>query len=255
MAHIKIKHNKSFVLNDGVKKVMEDAPPPAPEKLKEIFDNSQDYEVIVTTTDGRIVTGFQNPAVQKPSIIYEPNPIVTFFAVAQKYTQFTIDQKNKLLAEMSLSDMIVDKQLHKTHNFISVASISTLFMFTSLETMLNIQIEQNNKPLMHDGKERSVEYILRKVLFGSKVKEILPQIHTKNFHSDFGHKYDEIKKLKDLRNNIMHYKSGSEKVSGVRPFITAHLKFEFEMALEATKDFINYYNPNLIEYCPCGKDL
>ncbi|MBK9543685.1 MAG: hypothetical protein IPO49_15475 [Bacteroidetes bacterium] len=254
MSHIKIKHNFVAPLNEGVKKVMRENDGVSPIQTEEILARAEEFEVIITTTDDRIVTGFQYSEMGKMNIIFEPNPIITFFAVAHKYVQSAIALRRELLETEMKFDDAVDLQLHKTFRFLTSSTTCTLQMFASLETMLNIEIEKCNQPLIYNDEEKTIGWILRHVAFEEKIKSILPQIHESNFHSDFGHQYEYIKKLKTLRDNTMHYKPTSDKVAAVRSFITANLKFEFEETLHAVKDFINYYNISLIENCNCGKD-
>lgn len=253
MSHIKIKHHKEWKSNDGVKKVIENAPPTPHEKIDELV-NSDDFQVaIVTTNDDRILSGFRYPS-NSLNVIFEPSPIVTFFSVAQKFTLQAIVQKDKLVADKTFIDQNADTQMQKTSHFLSFASISTLFMFNSIETTLNILIEQNGKPLEYREEIKSVDDILRWASFEDKIKLILPQIYSNNFHSDHGDQFAYIKKLKKLRDSIMHFKTGDDKIAGMRPFILANLQFEFTKTLQAVWDFINYYFPGLIEYCNCGKD-
>lgn len=53
---------------------------------------------------------------------------------------------------------------------------------------------------------------------------------------------------------MVHTKNGFAYENYTELFKKA-LNFNYKEAIEAVRDFINYYDPNLIEPCPCGLDM
>ena len=86
-----------------------------------------------------------------------------------------------------------------------------------------------------------------------KIDDILNKKYSKDFAKKYPIKYVFIKNLKDLRDQIVHTKEGKA-YEGYIELFRKSLNFKFNECIEAVRDFMNFYEPNLIEPCPCGID-
>lgn len=136
-------------------------------------------------------------------------------------------------------------------------------MFNSIETLLNTLIEESTlttfKITTDKGqlKDRDKDWVLRYGKFYSKLNDTLPQIFgSNNFHILYPEEFKKIEKVKLVRDNIMHFKLKAEdKLKGKRTYLKDALAFDYEGAIHTVKDFINFYKPETIEDCNCGKEL
>lgn len=106
-----------------------------------------------------------------------------------------------------------------------------------------------------DNNQISRDEIQKKCDFETKTKKIVPQIFEKSFARDFGHKYKLIKRMKKVRDNIIHsnsYKSNFPDCS--RPLYIDLVDFDLENIIYYVRDYINYYKPDWIVPCDCGAD-
>ena len=77
----------------------------------------------------------------------------------------------------------------------------------------------------------------------------------KSFHVEFGNKYENIQKLKEFRDAIMHTKSDNgNPAKFYEDLYTCALNFNYTDTINHVRDFLNYYEPNFIEECNCGKE-
>lgn len=130
-------------------------------------------------------------------------------------------------------------------------------LYTSIETFINYRIPNNYIFSKSDGNKftrtYNYEQIQRQISTEDKIKEILNKIENKNFSKKYPIKQQHINNLKEIRDSIVHTKQLNIYEEYERVFKLA-LKFDSISTLNAVIDFINYYEPNLIEPCPCESD-
>ncbi len=253
MAHVKIKPLLE-VSSVGYDSVMEQTAPGTPEVFQKVMSKPEDYVILTKWGDKKLASGFTFKHEGKTKMLLEPHPVVSFFSIAHQFTKATIKLKDQLMQDADLFNLSSHEHLRRTSEYISNASIAVVFMFTSIETHLNMMMDAHQSQFRIDGAEISKEYATW-LKFEDKIKSILPQINPKCFHVIKGHHYAHIKKLTTFRNNVMHFRMDADsKFPANKNFIECALKFDYEKALNATREFINYYYAGLIENCDCGKD-
>jgi hypothetical protein len=109
------------------------------------------------------------------------------------------------------------------------------------------------------GEKRTELYdkaqIQKYVPFEEKIKIIIPSIKNRSFQQDFSHKFSSILKLKEFRDEIIHTKALDNKAETIyQGLFTTSLNFDYKKTIYDVRDFLNYYEPGIIEECDCGKD-
>ena len=262
MKHLK----KKFVLkptkpNDSVKKVLDNAQAVEPEEYENITQNIPDLFGLIETKEGELIQAFYYRSNNVDYLIPEPNPIVIYFETGRHYYKYTQATREALFKELDKEDWNVYEVQTRIYKFYATGSSCVTFLFTALEAFINKLIPHDytySKVINGETELYDQVKIQRHLSFHEKVKSVLPDIpelKNKAFHIQHGHKFDNIKKLKNFRDEIMHTKLiNKTSLLFYRDLFTTALNFNYETAIYAARDFINYYEPNLIEECECGKD-
>lgn len=255
MAHIKIKPLLQFS-SAGYDSVMAQTSHDVnnTEVLQKIKKDASGFTALTKWNETTLATGFPYTHKGETKMFIEPNPVVSFYATAHQFTMSSIRLRDDLLKDADIFNLHGGENLKRTSGFVSTASVAIVFMFTSIETLLNIIIEGHKGDFIIKSEVIPKE----KILWWSpedKIKKVLLNINPKCFHVVEGKKYFQITKLLAMRNSIMHFKIDNDSTMiANRTFIENLLKFEYNKTLDATKDFINFYMTDLIENCDCGKD-
>ena len=141
------------------------------------------------------------------------------------------------------------------YDFFQLSADFVIFLMMSLEAFNNSLIPNNHTYINKKGKKYSREGIQRSIKFEEKFKRVIPQLFNKSFVVDFNIKFELLRKMKSLRDDVVHTKNLNEDFyASYREIYKKYLDFDFENALLYTKDYINYYKPNHIEDCDCDCD-
>lgn len=258
MKHIKRKFLSAHKISDKVQEhlVSLSHDKKAFSELK-IKDYEGYYGMLITDTDA--IQAFEFKKDNKTYFIPEPDPIVIYFSNAQYYLKYVLDSKKELFKDLDDPKPNTNKILHSFYGFYGCSTSYILFLFNSLEAFLNSLIPsdyQYIKDVDRKNKIYNKEKIQKYLPFEEKLKNIIPQITNKNFHSEFGNKYDAIIKLKGLRDEIVHTKTDDKsKPNYYQRLYTLALNFDYKETIYHVKDLINFYKPVLIEECNCGADF
>lgn len=260
MKHLVKKHVKSAKIKKAVKDVINNAPLDK-QKLNEISESKMDGYYALAIYEDEIIQTFKFEKDNNVYLLPEPNPIVIYFDSAILFQKELLKRREKLFSKLSIETLTNFKTVDGDFYwyFSTVTSFIT-FLFLALEAFVNKSIPadfeyrkeiQNKKTEIYDKIQ-----IQRYIDFIEKIKYVVPQITNKNFTHEFAHKFEVIKSLKKFRDEIIHTKSfeGIKSPNGYQDLFSSSLDFNFEKALIASKDLINFYEPNLIEECDCGKD-
>lgn len=260
LKHLVKKYVNLGIIKEGDEELINITPVDEVE-LAKIVDNKMDgYYAFAQTEDNKIVQTFKFEHDGKIFLIPEPDPIVIYFDSARHYHKTIQERKTELFSKLSTEFGDFAAVNGDFYWFFSNISSCVMFMFLSLEAFVNKSIPagytykkvvQNKKTEIYDKIQ-----IQREIDFGEKVKKVLPEIYNKNFAQDFSHLFDIIMDLKRFRDEIVHTKSfeGVDSSNFYEKLYTTSLSFDYDKVLFATRDFINYHQPNLIEECQCGGD-
>ena len=155
------------------------------------------------------------------------------------------------------SGKVTEDSLQLFYGFFGLSSNFVTQLMTALEAFVNQKIPLDHKYQKDEGNKFTKTYnkdqIQRWVSLDDKISDILNVVDNKSFAKHYPNRQIHIDNLKDLRDNIVHTKSGIAFENYTELFKKA-LNFKYNEAIEAVRDFINYYDLNLIEPCPCGVD-
>lgn len=253
MKHIKRK----FLLSHDVKK-------DGYEFMVEQMSNAKSHKNIslekyvphLLTTEQKFIQAFfyELDSIKYP--IPEPNPIIIYFSNAQGFLNVINEEREKLFSELRTESFIIGNMLNHMFGFYGCVVNYTSSLFDSLEAFVNSKIPKEYKceNPKRRGKIMNKYEIIRYSSFEEKVKTNMTEIYNgKNFAIEKSHLFENIIKLKKLRDNITHAKADLDyDVNYYEKLFTEALNFDYTKTIESARDFINYYEENLIEPCGCG---
>jgi hypothetical protein len=193
--------------------------------------------------------------------IVEPHPVTLYFNGAQFFLKHLNERKTLLLMEIEKPIMGLDvrKQLDATYTFFSNFSMFATFLYNSLEAFVNYIIPEKFEFKVEGKRNTEIwnkDQIQRHFSTEKKLWEVLPIVFDRHIEEvkekDFR---KTILKLKDCRDEITHTKYGGDShPNGYKKLFVMALEFDYNAALSAVAEIINFYEPNLIEECGCGVD-
>lgn len=222
------------------------------DKLKTTKDWDKKVPMVVLE-GGTMVKAFTSKIDKHIYFIPEPNLVLVYFNCAQQNYRLLATKRDELLTNLK-PDSYVNENIHaQIYNYIGYAVTTTLFLFTSIEGMINqvtphgfiYEDVQNNRTVVYNKKQ------LERLDFNTKLDLVLPKATGKSFKASFGMKRQKLTKLKELRDELVHLKFNPE-YQGYKNIITQVLRFKFDESIYIVRDLINFYSPKLIEECDCG---
>ncbi len=210
---------------------------------------------MVHTFDGDIVLAFPFNDNGVNKWIPEPDPVLIYFNSAYNHWKHIIPARKTVL-ELVIGSSLDESLIDKLYEYFSLSAGYVTYLFTSLEAFINRMIPDDytyKEPLKNKTEYYTKEQIERHLPFDLKIQKVLPQALGKDFAKAKPLVYQHIINLKDFRDGIMHTKA---KKDGHTPYDYLHKKaltFKYKETLDAVENYINYYDPSLIEICPCDK--
>ncbi len=258
MKHIKKKFLNSHTVTDDVINIISSATVNE-QTIAELRRTNFDGHYAILQTDGNeLIHAFQYIKNNNIYFIPEPNPIVIYFEVGRYYYRQIAKAQQTLFEELNQAKPDAYKTLNNFYIFYTNASVCTTFLFNSIEAFINNLIPKEFTYSKVTDKKTEVYdkfQIQRHLQFEEKIKSVLPIIKGNSFHKEQSHKYAHINKLKEFRDEIMHTKSYDKtNPNFYKNLFTLSLDFDYAVTLFSVRDFINFYEPNLIEECDCGND-
>lgn len=148
--------------------------------------------------------------------------------------------------------------LHNFYIYYGYASNCVISLFTALESFVNYLIPDDRifeKEIT--GKRIELynkEQIQRWLTTDEKIKNVLFTFTGKNFFQKQSEHTSRIDNLKKLRDELIHVKA-DENLENQKSIIKKLVDFKYDETLESVSKFINFYKPNFIEECNCGKEF
>ncbi|MBL7742298.1 MAG: hypothetical protein JNN00_02380 [Chitinophagaceae bacterium] len=257
MKHIKRKTLKE--LSIPKEKLHELFPENAPDNLlKKIkYKDVKDKQAILLMESGELLRSFFYNDNGKACTIPLANPVLIYFNLAQSHLRNIQSLRDSLLGIFSEEKNINEDSLQLFYGYFGVTSSFVVMLMTAIEAFVNQKIDKDYKYHKPEQKKyvRVYDYfqIQRWIPLTEKISEILNKESNKNFSKNYPNKQAYINNLKELRDFIVHTKAENNYESYIELYRKS-LSFKFNEAIESVRDFINYYEENLIEPCPCGVD-
>lgn len=184
-------------------------------------------------------------------LIPELNPVMIFYSNAVMSYRKLIENKETLLVNSPQVKNFFNGKININHFglFFQSASNSIINLQATLESFANRIIPEDYLYIDKFGNQTA-----NTITF--KLNNAIPKIKGFDFGSHRSRtKYNKsIDNIIKLRNDIIHLKP-AEQDSGYRKIYRELLNFDYLKALVAVKTFVNFYEPNLIEECLCGKEF
>jgi len=185
------------------------------------------------------------------------NPVLIYFNLAQMNLNEIYSLRKNLLDKFGHETSVKEKTLDTFYVFFGIASTFIVMLVTSLEAFVNSKIDKDFLYKIKDAekciKVYNIDQIQRWISFEEKVSMILNKHTKKNFAKNYPLIQEKINKLINMRNEVIHTKT-DDTYKYLENLYSDMLKFKFDETIIAVRDFINYYDENLIEQCPCGNN-
>lgn len=224
-------------------------------KLK--FKDVKDKHALLIMDNGETLRSFFYNDNGNTCTIPLANPVLIYFHSAQANLRNIYSTKKDLMALFRDNEEVTENSLQLFYGFFGISSSFVTLLMTALEAFVNQKIPIDHKYHKAEGNKFTKIYnndqIQRWISLDDKILEILNIVDNKSFAKHYPNRQVHIDNLKDLRDNIVHTKNGIAYENYTELFKKA-LNFKYNEAIEAVRDFINYYDTNLIEPCPCGID-
>jgi hypothetical protein len=226
--------------------------------LKKIkYKDVKDKQAILLMESGELLRSFFFNDNGKACTIPLANPVLIYFNLAQSHLRNIQSMKDSLLGIFSEEKNINEDSLQLFYGYFGLTSSFVVMLMTAIEAFVNQNIDMHYKYHKPEQNKyiRVYDYfqIQRWIPLTEKISEILNKETNKNFSKAYPNKQVHIDNLKELRNLIVHTKAENNYESYIELYRKS-LNFKFNEAIESIRDFINYYENNLIEPCPCGLD-
>lgn len=252
--HIKLKPTKkiakNFSMADAVKNIE------LPEESKQLartfyktnkLSDDLGYDLLLEFDDS-IIYAFDYLINKNKIIIPELNPTTIFYSNAVMFHRNLMESK-RILFEKS-------PNIRQLKNSIDPEIFGTFFQFavnclinlqSAIESFANRQIPEN-----YFINEKGEEY---DVSIFHKIDTVLPEITERKFKREFKQDNFRVRKVIELRNEIIHLKPVRDTTNTqYKDTYRKMIKFDFPRAILAVRNFVNFYESELIEECICGKE-
>jgi len=227
--------------------------------LKNIkFKDVKNYNAIQLMESGEVLFSFFYNDNGNACTIPLANPVLIYFNIAQSYLRTIYTRRKDLLSLFRDRTDVTEDVMKLFYDFFGLTSSFITMLMTSIEAFVNQQIDKDFKYEKSEQKKYLKLYdydqILHWVSLEDKINDILNKKHSKDFSKKYPNKNIFIVNLKQLRDQIVHTKEGINH-TGYIEIYRQSLNFKFSECIEAVRDFINFYEPDLIEPCPCEIDV
>jgi len=197
-----------------------------------------------------IIYGFDYLHKKDKIIIPEINPVTIFYSNALMSHRKLIDFRENLYNNsptLKNQKKPIDTSLFA--NFFQLASNCLINLQSTLESFANRLIPENYPFIDKNGDsfEPSIFH---------KLDTALPKIKNIRFKSKYKRDNKRIRDLIELRNDLIHLEPIKEDMMvKYKDFYRRMLKFDYTQAISSVEKYVNFYEPNLIESCSCGKEF
>lgn len=225
------------------------------DKLKKV---SKSHNIILNTSEhGALLAFIYN---DNGHHITMPLPDFTLVHFDFSYRQ-NIERKiskTELLSKLKDVKNFNEMNSEVLYKFYGYSSSCIINLFTSIECYINHLLPEN-KVYSEKKNNRTEIYnktqIQENIPFWDKLKKVLPQFYdNKNFFSKPTPTNNHITKLKDLRDKIIHTKSDDTGELQIELFKQI-LNFKYDDTFNAVTKFMNFYEENYLEECPCDNNF
>lgn len=226
--------------------------------VKELKKIKKDNIPFLHTTEGTYIMSMFHNYNGLETVIPIPDLTLVYYNNAYLSNNSRKEMEKQLFDKLRNNNSEVSESVtEELYHYIGQATATIIQMFTSIESFINHLIPDHT-PFIKVRKERTEhftkEQIQIHIRFWEKINDVLPYYLHKNFFSTPTPTNSHIRKLKELRDAIVHTKSNHLFIEQSK-LIDSLLKFKYVETLEAIRKFMNFYKPNYITDCDCDADF
>ncbi|MEP7377889.1 MAG: hypothetical protein ABI675_31110 [Chitinophagaceae bacterium] len=221
------------------------------------YKDVKDKHAILLMDTGETLRSFFVNDNGKACSIPLANPVLIYFNFSQTLLKNLDLKKATLLNVFTGENQVNEDALKLFYEYFGLASSFATMLMTSIEAFVNQKLDSSAIYTKSEGNKFQKVYdynqIQRWIPLTEKIEHILDSQQSKSFKKSYPLKQIHIDNLKAIRDLIVHTKAGQNHDAYVELFRKT-LSFNFYDTIQAVKDFINFYDENLVESCPCGID-
>lgn len=211
------------------------------------------------TTNGYTFPLLRQKIDKKKYLIPMPDPTLIYFNNAQTSYRHINEFKENLKEKLKIESLMEESCVEEIYNYFGITSQFVIFLFTSMESFVNQMIPKDfeyKKISSHKTEIYNAEQIQKHLSFNEKLKKVLPKCTEKNFFFKQTPTTQHIDNLKDFRDEIVHTKKDTKNSTlFYDSLVTKSLNFKYEETIRAVQSFMNFYKPDYVVECNCGKDI
>jgi hypothetical protein len=262
--HIKKKFLLEKKLTPEEKIQLDKVRTPVPwEEVRNIKRAPPNTTPLIFYDNDKMVLGFQYNQDGNLRWIPEPDPVLMYFNSAYFFIKGIPVQKKKFIKAISEAIPNDLDVINTIYDFFGVSSSAIIHLFTTLEAFINRVIPSEFKYNKITAKRTEIydkSQTERFLSFDEKMNEVLKQVFPdkKIFKKQHPTIAVHLDNLKNFRDELIHLKAGNpqqpELTVAYENIYKKLLNYKYEEALNAVKEFCNYYHldKNYIEECPCS---
>ena len=254
--HIRLKPTKRIQTNFDIVEATKDLPiPPESKEFAKEYLNSKktsdqfDFDLMLVY-EREFIYGFDYKVGEDKIIIPEINPVTIFYSnaiMSHRKLQHTREELFKESPTVKNYAKPIDPS--KFGYFFKLASNCIINLQSALESFANRIIPAEYEFLDKNGYNFKPSVL-------HKIYKTIPEIENKKFKKKSGKENNILKLIIELRNDIIHLKPADEITNTKYKDVYKRLiRFNFTKAIIAVRNYINFYELDLIEECPCGKEF
>lgn len=205
--------------------------------------------------DERLVKGFQIVRAGAPRLI-TPEPDLTVLLFHSAYLNWNALKKSRRKMEDRLTTPRISEQvLDDLFEFYSIGTNIVSSLWLALESSINRQFQAHHTYQRPGGERRTFTgEQLVDLGMEDKIRDVLPALTGKRYRDAKGNQWDDLFKLKHLRDSILHPKRTHGQGTWA-PLYRSLYAHNYLRSFGAVKSFINFYEDrDLIQDCTCSSD-
>lgn len=180
-------------------------------------------------------------------LILEPNPVTFYFSIAFDLVPQLETAKEQLAGILTHSCPPTTPSLGVAYSIIfRISSIGIIFSFLAIEAFMNQQLPDHAE-IQFKNKVLTKDKIQRWASFDDKLISIIPTVSGKNFCEVHPKRGNRIRRLKKLRDELIHLKQ--QRHDGLTSYNKIYqdvLDIDLKSLLSTVKFYINYHQPKTI---------
>lgn len=220
-----------------------------------IIQKAKANELFITTVNDFVIKAFPYKHKNEIAIIPIPDLSLIYFDSAYNLNKDRVKCEGDLLPKLIANNIKYGEEFtNDIYHYYGNASGCIIFLFTALESFIN-HILPDDKPYIVSNDRNTIHYskaqIQKAINFDEKIKKVLPQLlNGKSYFKKTTSSTQHLTNLKNLRDDLIHTKSDSN-FENQKQLMISLLRFKYDDAFKAVRDFMNFYKPNYILDCSC----